>query len=49
MARSAAADVGAFYAARRVGPAPDTDALVLSFDGNLAFANAVIRAYDDGS
>jgi hypothetical protein len=33
VARRAAADAGAFYAARRPGPAPDDQLLVLTFDG----------------
>jgi len=33
LARRAASDVDAFYAARRPGPAPDEDLLVLTFDG----------------
>jgi len=33
LARAAAADTDGFYAARRPGPAPASDLLVLSFDG----------------
>jgi len=33
LARAAAVDIGAFYAARRPGPGPDGDVLVLSADG----------------
>ncbi|HEX4254198.1 MAG TPA: ISKra4 family transposase [Streptosporangiaceae bacterium] len=33
LARRAAADINAFYAARRPGPAPDDQLLVLTFDG----------------
>jgi len=33
LSRRAAADVDAFYAERRLGPAPDEHVLVLTFDG----------------
>ncbi len=33
LARRAAADVDAFYAARRPGPRPDDELLVMTFDG----------------